>query len=115
SNAKVYIHKGNGNGTLQAGVPYAVGPSPYALAAADFNADGSLDLAAAITGLPGALFTFRGNGNGTFQAGVEVRRITPMTSVLADDFNGDGSVDLAFATSQHPGAGAALLVGNGDG
>jgi hypothetical protein len=40
---------GNGDGTFTqaAGSPYAVGKGPYAIAAADFNGDGKLDLAVA--------------------------------------------------------------------
>lgn len=39
---------GNGDGTFTqaAGSPYPVGKGPYQLAAADFNGDGKLDLAA---------------------------------------------------------------------
>jgi hypothetical protein len=40
---------GNGDGTFAqaSGSPYAVGKGPYAIAAADFNGDGRLDLAVA--------------------------------------------------------------------
>jgi len=40
---------GNGDGTFTqaSGSPYTVGKGPYALAAADFNSDGRLDLAVA--------------------------------------------------------------------
>lgn len=38
---------GNGDGTFAqaSGSPYVVGHGPYAIAAADFNGDGKLDLA----------------------------------------------------------------------
>ncbi len=112
---KIWVHLGNGDGTLQTGVGYASGINPATIEAGDFNGDGSMDLAAGVTGLPGAIFTYRGNGDGTFQAGVEVRRITPITKVIAGDFNHDGSVDLVYSNSQHPGANGVVLVGNGDG
>lgn len=40
---------GNGDGTFTqaSGSPYAVGPDPFQIAAADFNGDGKLDLAVA--------------------------------------------------------------------
>jgi len=40
---------GNGDGTFTqaSGSPYAVGNGPFAIAAADFNGDGKLDLAVA--------------------------------------------------------------------
>jgi hypothetical protein len=42
---------GNGDGTFapSSGSPYTVGSNPFALAAADFNGDGKLDLAVATT------------------------------------------------------------------
>jgi hypothetical protein len=41
----VSILLGNGDGTFQPPLDYATGKEPSALAAADFNADGKLDLA----------------------------------------------------------------------
>ena len=41
---------GNGDGTFQPQVTYAVGSSPDAIVAGDFNGDGHLDLAVANSG-----------------------------------------------------------------
>ena len=38
---------GNGDGTFQAAVNYAVGNAPYSVAVGDFNGDGKPDLAVA--------------------------------------------------------------------
>jgi hypothetical protein len=47
SDGTVTLLLGNGDGTFKeaSGSPYAVGNGPYAIAAADFNGDGKLDLA----------------------------------------------------------------------
>jgi uncharacterized repeat protein (TIGR01451 family) len=115
ASAKVYVLRGNGNGTLQPAVGYDVGPSPEDVALADFDADGDLDVAVGVVGLPGAVWVLRGNGDGTLQAAVEYRRTTPITGVAASDFDRDGKLDLAFTNSQHRGANIGLLLGNGDG
>ena len=48
-NDTVTLLLGRGDGTFMqaAGSPYAVGRSPFAIVAADFNGDGKLDLAVA--------------------------------------------------------------------
>jgi hypothetical protein len=79
---------------------------------ADFNGDGSLDLAGA--GGPTADVRLN-NGAGTFGALAEY----PVgggnsQDLTAGDFNGDGSVDLLL-TVNDPQIGVSLLRGNGDG
>jgi uncharacterized repeat protein (TIGR01451 family) len=115
ASAKVVVLLGNGAGALAAPVAYDVGPSPNAVALADFDGDGDLDVVAGVVGLPGALWVLRGNGDGTLQAAVPYRRTTPVTGVAVSDFDGDAKVDLAFTNGQHPGANLGLLLGNGDG
>src|SRR5271156_5001398 len=47
----------------------ATGTNPIAIASADFNGDGNLDLAVADTTSPGEITILLGNGNGTFFTG----------------------------------------------
>jgi uncharacterized protein (TIGR03437 family) len=98
----VYVLLGNGDGTFQAPVHYAVGGHASSIAVADFNGDGKPDLA--VCGhVPGLLDQANvgillGNGNGTFQS---VRSLTGFgkapESVAVGDFNKDGKLDLAIA------------------
>ena len=107
---KLSILIGNGDGTFQPHVDYTVDYAPEALAAADFNGDGKLDLMIA-TGFNMDLLL--GNGDGTFQGITKIQpNSAPLPSlVLAADFNHDGKMD--FVTSA--GGGAAVYLGNGDG
>ncbi|HVK08922.1 MAG TPA: FG-GAP-like repeat-containing protein [Gemmataceae bacterium] len=74
--------------------------------AADFNADGHLDLAVGGTGLSVLL----GNGDGTFRGPESVYPGAGRTQA-AGDFNLDGAVDLVTVTDST----AMLRLGNGDG
>ena len=62
----VSVLLGNGDGTFQNQVPYAVGDLPNALVAGDFNGDGRTDLAVANYG-SNDVSVLLGNGDGTFQ------------------------------------------------
>ena len=106
----VLVLLGNGNGTFQAGVNYAVGASPLSVAVGDFNRDGKLDLAVANGNNVSVLL---GNGNGTFQASVNYAVGTGARSVSVGDFNGDGKLDLAVANVSS--GNVSVLLGNGDG
>ena len=57
---------GNGDGTFQNQVTYAVGSEPYAIVAGDFTGDGRTDLAVANCG-SNDVSVLLGNGDGTFQ------------------------------------------------
>src|SRR5262249_32642342 len=65
----VMILLGNGDGTFQQAVPYAVGRGPGWLVADDFNGDRCLDLAVANRDSKDASVIL-GNGDGTFQPAV---------------------------------------------
>ena len=76
------------NFTSATSVP--VGDNPYSVAVADFNKDGSADLAVANYD-DGNISVLLGNGKGSFSGGnIFAVGINPFTIVSAD-FNGDGS------------------------
>jgi hypothetical protein len=89
---------------------------PTGVVLADFNGDGTLDMAAPNIG--GTVAVWFGNGDGTFQPGPS-SAVCPQSScigvsgVILGDFNGDGKPDLAFPDQN---AHMILVVlGNGDG
>src|SRR5262249_6481851 len=120
-NNKVVVLIGSGAGTFQAGQSYS-GGAPSAVTAADFNADGKLDLAVAnpvYADYYSGFFVDRtvsvrlGNGNGTFQAPVNYTVGLAPLSVAAADLDGDGHTDLVSANSSS--GTLSVLRGVGDG
>lgn len=78
---------GNGDGTFEFGMSASIwGP----FVAADFNQDGSTDLANTASVSPG-------NGDGTFRPPVDFAAGDNPAGVAVGDFNGDGFPDLAVA------------------
>ncbi len=63
----VSVLLGNGDGTFQPQVTYAVGRQPDAIVAGDFTGDGHLDLAVAKRIGDNTVSVLLGNGDGTFQ------------------------------------------------
>jgi hypothetical protein len=103
---------GNGDGTYQSSVEYALGPNSYSAVLADVNGDGKFDLVTNDCVL-------LGNGDGTFQAAsIFAAASLPPGYVVTGDFNGDGKLDLAVACgagiSDYQG-GVGVYLGNGDG
>jgi hypothetical protein len=78
---------------------FAVGSSPRAVKAADFNRDGKLDLAIAdANGTEGRILLMTGRNDGVFQAPVNIATVGSSPSdVETGDFNHDGILDLAVA------------------
>jgi hypothetical protein len=109
----VAVLLGNGNGTFQTPVTYAVNGSPVALAAADINKDGKLDIVAGGNGISALL----GNGNGTFQAAMNsaTSLVLGPSPLLIADFNRDGNLDIASATTASGVTNLTLFLGNGAG
>jgi hypothetical protein len=108
----VSILRGNGDATFQPPVTHGVGSIPSWVAVADFDADGSADLAV-VNHDSSDVSVLRGNGNGTFQSAVQYPVGAGPYAVATADFDGDGTIDLATA-SVYAG-GVTLRYGNGDG
>ncbi len=110
-NDQVWVALGNGDGTFQPPVPYAVGAGPSTLIAADFDNDGKIDIAEG--GSDGGIYVLQGNGDGTFH-------LDPILSVAGagpwdlavGDFNGDGRLDLACVNQTANTI--SIFLGNGD-
>ncbi|HMF43083.1 MAG TPA: VCBS repeat-containing protein, partial [Polyangia bacterium] len=115
----VSVFRNHGDGTLEPPVQTTVGEGPDALAVADFDGNGSLDVAVGnhVSGTVGVLLN---KGDGT---------LAPMTSTMVDvveshgaiaaaDLNGDHHVDLVVS-SGGPAADTSgfinILLNNGDG
>lgn len=118
-NNTIEIFLGNGDGTFQPSPPPAViqlpaGFTPTALAVADFNKDGRLDLAVTGEGA-NAVWIFLGNGDGTFTTGATLQYATGKSPVwvATGDFDGDGNQDLAIAN--HADDTVSIFLGKGDG
>ncbi len=108
----VSVLLGNGNGTFQLQVTYAVGSVPISIAAGDFNGDGHLDLAVA-NASSNDVSVLLGNGNGTFKPQVAYAVGSDPLSIVAGNFGGKGPVDLAVG--DYASDDVSVLVGNGNG
>ena len=117
----VAILLGNGNGTFQTPTLEALAPGlsvqPLAIASADVNKDGILDLVTANSGT-NDVSVLLGNGDGTFSVYASYGTGSGATSpsnVALGDVNHDGNVDIVVANYGSGTAGLAVLLGNGDG
>jgi type II/III secretion system protein/VCBS repeat protein len=97
----ISIFQGNGDGTFQAPrlIPLPAGFEPSALAAADLNDDGHLDLVIADTGND-TISVMLGNGDGTFQPRTDYSTGNNPVYVAFGDFNQDGAPDIAVANNR---------------
>ena len=102
---------GNGDGTFQNPVTYAVGDGPSAIVTGDFNGDGHIDLAVA-NYYDNDVSVLLGNGDGTFQNQVIYAVGSGPYDLVAGDFTGDGRTDLAVANYHDKDV--SVLLNNGD-
>jgi hypothetical protein len=92
-------------------ITFDTGGSPEGIAAADFNADGSVDLAFATENDNGATVRLNTSTSGSesFTDPVLFPTATQALRLVAADFNGDGAPDLAVA-NQAPITGSTLSI-----
>jgi hypothetical protein len=90
----VSVLLGNGAGGFAAAVDYAVSNTPIAVATADININGNLDLF--VTTTNGDVEVLLGAGNGTFGASVAYPGVTGAAGITLGDFNKNGVTDTVF-------------------
>ena len=103
---------GNGNGTFQTAVNYAVSGNPQMVLAADLNRDGKPDLATVNWGSNTASILLN-KGDGTFAAKVDYAIGNGPYAFSVIDLNQDGAPDLV--TTNNTASSVSVLYGNGDG
>ncbi len=104
------ILQGNGSGSFLSIGSVATGIGPRAVAAADFNGDGKLDLAVS-NSVSDNVSILLGNGSGGFAAASNISAGTSPYAIAIADFNNDGKLDLAIGN----GGTLSMLVGDGIG
>ncbi|HWF46592.1 MAG TPA: VCBS repeat-containing protein [Bryobacteraceae bacterium] len=122
-NSAAAIVLGKGDGTFvssSAAFANTADMTTSALAAADFNADGNLDLAVA-NQIYGSAFVALGYGEGAFNAAGHLYTTGFLNGIAAGDFNGDEKLDAIVAggsggvSAELGTSGLAVSLGNGDG
>lgn len=97
---------------------YGTGNEPYAVATADFNGDGILDLVVPNVSAT-TVSVLLGKGDGTFQTQSQYQAGYAPIAVGVGDFNGDGKLDLAVVNNGNDSNGqpgtVTILLGKGDG
>ena len=112
SSGTISVLLGNGDGTFQAPVTYAVGTNPIALAIGDLTGDGKLDIAVANYGSSN-VSVLVGNGDGTFQSAVNYAVGSNPRGVAIGDLDGKNGNDLAVANWGSGNVSVLLNKGNG--
>ena len=108
----VEVLLGKGDGSFQPNhLILPVGPTPFSVAAGDFDGNGALDLVTANSN--GTVSVLLGNGDGSFRPRVDLAVGGVPRAVAVGDFNGDGKLDVA--TAQQLSNTVSVLLGHGDG
>lgn len=109
----INVFLGQGDGTFGPLIHSLASPSSFPNVIADFNEDGFVDVAVALTG-SGNLNIHFGAGDGTFGAGQSVGAGGgSVYSIAAADVNHDNNVDIVTVTMTDDEAN--VLLGNGNG
>lgn len=103
---------GNGDGTFGPAQDFSVGGNQAAIAVADFNIDGNLDIAVALNS-NNTVAVLLGDGVGNFGQATEFAVGNLAQAIAIADANGDGFLDLA--TSNRTDDTVSLLLGDGTG
>jgi hypothetical protein len=115
SSAVLSVLLGNGDGSFRPPVNTAILAEPQAVAAADFNADGHMDLvytSGGVNGGWGSVEVLLGDGQGGFAARHQYQVHTQNPGGLAvADLNTDGRPDVVTVNPST----ISVLLGNGDG
>jgi hypothetical protein len=110
----VSILLGNGDGTFGARIDYPAMDQPQAVAIADLNGDGVVDLALIATGAtqpPGSVSVLPGIGGGAFGSTTWSAPIPDPRDIRVGDLNGDGDQDLVVDS----GTQVSVFLGDGGG
>ena len=98
--------------TFRASQDFPVGTAPTGVIVADFNRDGTVDLAVCNSG-SSSISILLGTGNGSFRPRRDMALSSRPQALASGDFNGDGKLDLAVVNGQSNSV--SILLGNGDG
>ncbi len=96
STLSIFLNSATSPGTFSGAPPLSTGSKPAALAAADFNVDGKLDLAVANHG-SSTVSLLLGNGDGTFGTRLEISTGSGPAGIIAPDVNSDSRPDVVTA------------------
>jgi FG-GAP-like repeat len=111
---QVFLNQG---GLMFAAQPITLGFQPTDVTTGDVDADGKLDLVAAVTSPENGYFSngsvdvLKGNGDGTFASAVRYRTGNGPFQIVVGDFTHDGQLDIATANRSYvywPGCGPFL-------
>src|SRR5262245_54415049 len=112
ANSAVEVMLGKGDGSFQSNhLILPVGGIPDAVAAGDFDHNGTLDLVTANGN--GTVSVLLGDGGGSFRPRTDVTVGADARAIVVGDFNGDGRLDVAAA--QQLSHSVSVLLGHGDG
>jgi hypothetical protein len=104
----VSVFLGKGDGRFLSGGTLVTGTGPTQTVAADFDGNGTLDLAVAYNA---GVSIIPGQGRGTFGARTDYPIASGAEAITVGDFNLDGKPDLAVTTPDS----VMVFLGNGDG
>ena len=114
ADAQLKILLGNGTGNFSVAHTYSFGSgNPTHLATADFNHNGTLDVAVGVINSNAQVYTYLGDGTGAFVPSVGVGQ-SDAQGVLAVDVDGDNNIDIVTADYSHDSISVARGNGRGN-